>query len=72
MFHTHTVSLNQIQLKFINRYNDTWPPAIACISGGILNLKDLVTHVFPLEQGKEALELASDTRNGAIKIMVGG
>ncbi|RJE22738.1 Dehydrogenase [Aspergillus sclerotialis] len=64
------ISLAEIQLKFINRYNDTWPPAIACISGGILDLKDLVTHTFPLEKAKEALGLASDTRNGAIKIIV--
>lgn len=40
------------------------------MTGGILNLKKLVSHIFPLEQAKDALELASDTRNGSIKVLV--
>lgn len=55
---------------FINRYRDTWPSSIACLSGGIQDLKRLVSHTFPLEQAKDALELVSDTRNGSIKVLV--
>jgi L-iditol 2-dehydrogenase len=57
-------------LKFINRYRDTWPSAIACLAGGVLNLKKLVTHIFPLERAREAMELSLDTRNGCIKAFV--
>lgn len=57
-------------MKFINRYRDTWPSAIACLAGGVLDLKKLVTHTFPLEKAKEAMELSSDTRNGCIKVLV--
>ncbi|KAJ5618191.1 hypothetical protein N7537_003305 [Penicillium hordei] len=64
------ISLAEIDLRFINRYRDTWPPAIACISGGILDLKKLVSHVFPLEQAHDALQLCADTRNGSIKVLV--
>ncbi|KAM3065362.1 hypothetical protein ACMFMG_011514 [Clarireedia jacksonii] len=64
------MSLAEIDLKFINRYRDTWPAGIACISGGILNLKDLITHTFPLEEGIEALELCSDITKGSIKVQV--
>ncbi|KAL1965273.1 hypothetical protein VTN77DRAFT_5875 [Rasamsonia byssochlamydoides] len=64
------LSLAEIDLKFINRYRDTWPPAIACLSGGILDLKKLVTHTFPLERAVEALHLCSDPRNGSIKVLV--
>ena len=39
----------QINLKFINRYADTWPAGISALSGGILNLDKLVTHTFALE-----------------------
>ncbi|PQE05155.1 Sorbitol dehydrogenase protein [Rutstroemia sp. NJR-2017a BVV2] len=64
------MSLAEIKLKFINRYRDTWPAGIACISGGILNLKDLITHTFPLEEGIAALELCSDITKGSIKVQV--
>ncbi|KAJ6104797.1 hypothetical protein N7523_011117 [Penicillium sp. IBT 18751x] len=64
------LSLAEIDLHFINRYRDTWPPAIQCLSGGILDLTRLVSHVFPLEKAEDALRLCADTRNGSIKVMV--
>ncbi|KAL7811177.1 GroES-like protein [Trichoderma aethiopicum] len=64
------LSLAEIELKFINRYRDTWPAGIACLSGGILDLRPLVTHVFPLEDAVAALHLAADARNGSIKIQI--
>lgn len=65
------ISLAEIHLKFINRYRDTCPPAIKCLETGVLQgLEKLVSHTFPLEHAKDALELASDTRNGSIKVMV--
>ncbi|KAJ5170033.1 Polyketide synthase enoylreductase [Penicillium coprophilum] len=64
------ISLAEIDLRFINRYRDTWPPAIACLSGGILDLNKLVSHVFPLEKAQDALHLCADTRNGSIKVLV--
>lgn len=60
----------KIDLRFINRYRDTWPPAIQCLSGGILNLKKLVSHVFPLEKAEDALHLCADTSSGNIKVLV--
>jgi L-iditol 2-dehydrogenase len=38
--------------------------------GGLLDLKRLITHVFPLEKAADALHLCSDTRNGSIKVLV--
>ncbi|KAM0250879.1 hypothetical protein ACHAQJ_008457 [Trichoderma viride] len=64
------ISLAEIELKFINRYRDTWPAGIACLSGGILDLRPLVTHVHPLEDSINALHLAADPRNGSIKIQI--
>ncbi|KAJ5206533.1 Polyketide synthase enoylreductase [Penicillium cf. griseofulvum] len=64
------ISLAEIDLRFINRYRDTWPPAIACLSGGILDLKKLVSHIFPLDKAEDALHLCADTRNGSIKVLV--
>lgn len=60
----------QIELKFINRYRDTWPAGMACLSGGLVDLKPLVTHVYPLEDAVDALHLAADPKNGSIKIQI--
>ncbi|KAJ5202122.1 Polyketide synthase enoylreductase [Penicillium cinerascens] len=59
-----------INLRFINRYRDTWPPAIQCLSGGILDLMKLFSYVFPLEKAEDALHLCADARNGSIKVLV--
>ncbi|KAI0101439.1 sorbitol dehydrogenase [Hypoxylon sp. NC0597] len=64
------LSLAEIELKFINRYRDTWPAAIQCMSGGILDLNKLVTHKFPLEKALDAFELCADVRNGSIKVHI--
>ncbi|KAI5923938.1 alcohol dehydrogenase [Camillea tinctor] len=64
------ISLAEIDLRFINRYRDTWPSGIACLSGGILDLKKLVTHTFPLEKAIDALHVCSDLSQGSIKIQI--
>lgn len=40
------------------------------MSGGIIDLKKLVTHVYPLEKAEEGLTLSSDPRNGSIKVHI--
>ncbi|KAI2631144.1 sorbitol dehydrogenase [Xylaria nigripes] len=64
------LSVAEIDLKFIFRYRDTWPAAIQCLKGGILNLDTLVTHKFPLERALEAFELAASPNNPSIKIHI--
>ena len=64
------LSLAEIQVKFINRYRDTWPAGINAMVGGLLNLDMLVTHRFKLEQAAEALALAADPSKGSIKCHV--
>ncbi|KAJ2990146.1 hypothetical protein NUW58_g3103 [Xylaria curta] len=64
------LSLAEIDLKFINRYRDTWPAAIQCLSGEVLNLNKLVTHKFPLEKAVEAFELNADPTTPSIKIHI--
>jgi len=60
----------QINLKFINRYADTWPAGITALSGGVLDLNKLITHTFPLERAVEAMQMCSDVTKGSIKIHV--
>ncbi|KAJ9301144.1 hypothetical protein DTO271G3_1279 [Paecilomyces variotii] len=64
------ISLAEINLKFINRYHDTWPAGIACLDGKILDLKRLITHTFTLDNAADALHLCSDTSKGSIKVHI--
>lgn len=40
------------------------------MSGGLINMKKLVTHVYPLEKAADGLALSSDPRNGSIKVHI--
>ncbi|PSN65244.1 alcohol dehydrogenase [Corynespora cassiicola Philippines] len=64
------LSLAEIGLKFINRYRDTWPAGLQCLGGGILDLKPLISHTFPLENALDALSTCADLSNGSIKVQV--
>ncbi|KAF1989342.1 GroES-like protein [Aulographum hederae CBS 113979] len=64
------LSLAEINLKFINRYRDTWPAGLAAVSGGIIDLKPLVSHVFPLDGALEAMGTCADLSNGSIKVQI--
>lgn len=65
-----TREISQIDLRFINRYRDTWPAGIACIDGGLIDVKQLVSHVLPLEKAKDGLVMSSDPKNGCIKVQI--
>ena len=60
----------QVDLKFINRYHHSWPQAMRLLSHGVLDLKPLVTHRYPLEKADKALRASADRSTGSIKIHV--
>lgn len=64
------LSFAEIDVKFINRYHDTWPTVIKMISKKIINVDQLVTHRFPMEKAQEAIELAGDPSKGSIKVII--
>lgn len=63
-------SANEIDLQFQYRYANQYPKAIRLVEGGLINLKPLVTHRFPLEKAVEAFQVASDPSQGAIKVQI--
>ncbi|KAF1350961.1 chaperonin 10-like protein [Delphinella strobiligena] len=64
------MSLGEVDFAFINRYRDTWPAGISALSGGLLDLKPLVSHVFPLERAVDAMRLSADLSKGSIKVQI--
>ncbi|BEI85952.1 hypothetical protein CcaverHIS002_0602390 [Cutaneotrichosporon cavernicola] len=63
-------SANEIDLQFQYRYANQYPKAIRLVSGGLINLKPLVTHRFPLEKAVDAFQVAADPSQGAIKVQI--
>jgi len=63
-------SANEIDLKFQYRYANQYPKALRLVSGGLVDLKPLVTHRFPLNQAVEAFHVAADPSSGAIKVQI--
>uniref|UniRef100_A0A8H7TN98 L-arabinitol 4-dehydrogenase n=1 Tax=Bionectria ochroleuca TaxID=29856 RepID=A0A8H7TN98_BIOOC len=56
------MSLAEIQLRFINRYHDTWPAALRALEGGLIDptkVDGLVTHRFKLEDAIDAMNLVA-------------
>ncbi|KAF2720984.1 GroES-like protein [Polychaeton citri CBS 116435] len=64
------MSMAEVDLKFINRYNHSWPVAIRLLAHKVLDLRQLVTHRFPLEKAVDAMEASVDRSIGGIKIHI--
>lgn len=64
------MAANEIDLRFQYRYRDTYPKAISLVSSKLIDLKPLVTHRFPLEQGEKAFKAAADPSARAIKVQI--
>jgi L-iditol 2-dehydrogenase len=64
------LSTREVDLKFQYRYSNTWPRAIRLLQSGLVNLKQLVTHRFNLDDALEAFKTAADPKTGAIKVQI--
>jgi L-idonate 5-dehydrogenase len=61
--------VRELQLVGSFRYGDVWPQAIRLVASGRVDLRPLISSVFPLRQAREALELAC-ARGGAVKVQL--
>ncbi|RMY08622.1 hypothetical protein D0868_04702 [Hortaea werneckii] len=65
------LSLSQIDLRFINRYSDTWPAGINALQNKqVMDLDGMVTHTYPLDKAIEAMEACSDPKVPTVKVQI--
>ena len=64
------ISMAEVDIKFINRYNHTWPTAARLLAHKVIDLKPLVSHRFPLEKAVEAIHTSVNRDSGAIKVHI--
>jgi L-iditol 2-dehydrogenase len=64
------LSVKEINITFQYRYANTWPTVIKLVEAGIIQLDNLVTHRFKLEDAVEAFKLAGNPKSGAMKVII--
>jgi len=57
-------------IKSVRRYCNVYPRAMRMLENGRFNVKDLITHEFPLDRVAEALELVHHSADGVLKAVV--
>jgi L-iditol 2-dehydrogenase len=57
-----------LTIKLVRRMKHTYPRAIELVSKGLVDVRSLVTHRFPLEKSAEAFEVAQ--RREGLKIII--
>jgi L-iditol 2-dehydrogenase len=68
LFSASTARRKGLTIKLVRRMKHTYPRAIELVSKGLIDVRSLVTHRFPLEQASEAFHVAE--RREGLKIMI--
>merc|ERR1712071_211684 len=64
------IQWNEVDIRGLFRYANTYPVALQLVSSGRVSVKDLVTHRFKLDRAEDAFELFQKRDNGALKIVI--
>lgn len=70
VFPAHAVRRKGLTIKYVRRMKHTYPRAIALVRDGLIDVKRLVTHTFPLAQTADAYRLVASYREGVMKAVI--
>jgi L-iditol 2-dehydrogenase len=65
-----TVRHKGLTIKLVRRMKHTYPRAIRLVQTGMVDVKPLATHLFPLERVAEAFELVAGYDDGVLRAMI--
>lgn len=69
-FKASTVRRKGLTIKYDRRMKHAYPRCIALAQAGLVDLKALATHHFPLERLADAFELVSKRKDGVLKAII--
>jgi L-iditol 2-dehydrogenase len=69
-FAASTTRRKGLTIKLVRRMKHTYPRAIRLVHKGIVDVKSLATHTFPLERIQEAFEMVAIYDGGVLRAMV--
>jgi L-iditol 2-dehydrogenase len=67
-FSASTARRKGLTIKLVRRMKHTYPRAIDLVSKGLVDVRSLVTHCFPLDQAAEAFQVAQ--RREGLKVII--
>jgi L-iditol 2-dehydrogenase len=65
-----TARVKGLTIKLVRRSKHTYPRAIRLVQTGMVDVKPLATHLFPLERIDEAFELVAAYDDGVLRAMI--
>jgi L-iditol 2-dehydrogenase len=69
-FTASTARRKGLTIRLVRRMKNTYPRTIALVERGLVDVRGIVTHHFPLDEGQRAFELAADYANGVVKAII--
>lgn len=69
-FPQFVANTREIDIRGTQRYANTYPTALSMIANGLVDVKPLITHRFPLKESVEAFNAAETCKDNAIKVMI--
>ncbi|MHB1355841.1 MAG: zinc-dependent alcohol dehydrogenase [Anaerolineae bacterium] len=66
----HTARRKDLEIHVVRRMKHTYPRAITLVQRGMIDLRPLITHRFPLERTEEAFQIVGDYADGVIKAVI--
>jgi L-iditol 2-dehydrogenase len=67
-FSASTARRKGLTIKLVRRMKHTYPRAIELVAKGLVDVRSIVTHRFPLEKTREAFQVAE--RREGLKIII--
>ncbi|EGV63728.1 sorbitol dehydrogenase [Yamadazyma tenuis] len=65
------LSFGEVDVKFVNRYHDSWPPVLNLIqSGKLKKINEFITHKVKLEDAAQAPAIVFDPKTPSMKVFV--
>lgn len=68
--HVSSVRRKELTIQNVRRQNHCVPAGIELLAAGKIDLDPMVTHTFPLDETKQAFDIAADYRDNVIKAMI--
>lgn len=62
--------IREVDIRGVFRYRHAYPIALDLVESGKVNVKQLVTHRYKLEEARKAFETARTMKDGAIKVVI--
>jgi len=70
LFNASMARRKGLTIKLVRRMKHSYPSAIQMVKTGMVDLKPLITHHFPLTRVGEAMAMLSNYQDGVIKVVI--